>query len=194
MANSSAAFGLKPVRLRSGAPYTGVCNTYVVPASDNTALYIGDPVVKAGSSSGAYPTVTLATAGATNQITGVIVGFVPTPSIVSNGYRLASTLATVLVADDPSLLFEVMEDSVGGDVAAASVGLNANLASGSGNSYTKKSGWVLDSSSAGADATYQLTIQGFADRVDNEYPTTDYAKLLVSINLHTERLGAVAGL
>lgn len=193
MANTDSAFGMRPVRHRSGACYTGACNTYVVPASDATALFIGDPVVKAGSSSGKYATVTRATAGATNQITGVVVGFVPTPSIVSNGYRLASTLATVLVADDPGLLFEVQEDSAGGSVAAGSIGLNANLVAGSGNTYSHLSGFELDSSTAAADATYQLTIHGWADRADNAEASTN-SKLLVSINLHTERLAAVAGL
>jgi len=193
MANANMAFGLRPVRYRSGAPYNGACNPYAVASDYATALAIGDPVVKAGSSIGPLATVARATAGATNQITGVIVGIVPTPSVAANGYLLASTGGTVLVADDPGLLFAVQEDSDSNAVEDTEVGLNANLASGTLNSYTKKSGFVLDSTSAGADATYQLTIQGAESRADNTFPG-NYATLLVSINLHTERLGAVAGL
>jgi hypothetical protein len=45
MANSNAPTGLTPVRYASGAPYNGAANVYFVPASDSTALYIGDPVI-----------------------------------------------------------------------------------------------------------------------------------------------------
>lgn len=198
MANANSAFGLRPVRYLGGGPYNGATNMYVAPASYATNMFIGDPVVITGTSSagisgGAYPQINVATAGATNQITGVIVGFVPTPGIVSLGYGAASTLRQVLVADDPSLLFEIQEDSAGGAIALASVGLNTNLVSGTGSTYTKRSGWTADSSAVAGDATFQLTVRGFTDRADNE-AAADYAKALVSINLHTNRVGAVAGL
>ena len=198
MANVDSAFGLRPVRYLGGAPYNGACNTYIAPASYATNMFIGDPVVVtgtsvSGTSGGSYQVVAVATAGATNQITGVIVGFGPTPGIVSTGYGAASTLREVYVADDPSLLFEIQEDSTGGSVALASAGLNANLASGTGSTYTKKSGWELDSSTAAADATYQVTIRNAIDRIDNTAADTN-AKYLVTINLHTNRPSAVAGL
>lgn len=198
MANVNSAFGLRPVRHLGGAPYNGACNTYIAPASYATDLFIGDPVVVSGTSSagtvgGAYPEIARATAGATNQITGVIVGFEPTPAIVDTGYGAASTLRKVYVADDPALMFEIQEDATGNAVELAEVGLNANLAAGSGSTYTKKSGFELDSSSAAADATFQLSIRGFVDRPDNTAASDD-AKLLVTINLHTNRLAAVAGL
>jgi hypothetical protein len=198
MANVNSAFGLRPVRYLGGGSYNGACNTYVALASYATNMFIGDPVVVtgtsvAGTSGGSYQVINVATAGATNQITGVIVGFGPTPSIVQNGYGLASTLREVYVADDPNLLFEIQEDSAGGDIALASAGLNANLVSGSGSTYTKKSGWMLDSSSVAADATFQLTVRNAIDRADNVTPDT-YAKFLVSINIHTNRPAAVAGL
>ncbi len=198
MPNVNSAFGLRPVRNLGGAPYNGACNTYVALASYATNMFIGDPVVVtgtsvAGTSGGSYQVINVATAGATNQITGVIVGFGPTPSIVQNGYGLASTLREVYVADDPTLLFEIQEDSVGGDIALASAGLNANLVAGSGSTATKKSGWMLDSSTVAADVTFQLTVRRAIDRADNVTPDTN-AKFLVSINLHTNRYGAVAGI
>lgn len=193
MANTNSAFGLKPVRDRGGKPYNGACNAYIVDSDDGTALFIGDPVVRSGTTLKGLPTVVRATAGATNQITGVVVGFVPNPSIVANGYRVASTEQVVLVADDPDLEFEIQEDSDSNAVEDVEMGLNANLASGSGSTYTKKSGFLLDSTSAGSDATYQLRIVGAPKRLDNEFPA-NYAKLFVIINLHTERRAAVAGL
>ena len=50
MANSNSPFGLKPVRYRSGATYNGKVTPYYIPSSYGTALFIGDPVVKTGTS------------------------------------------------------------------------------------------------------------------------------------------------
>lgn len=197
MANVNSAFGLRPVGHISGGGYTGRVRTYIAPASYATDLFVGDPVIAtgtavAGTSGGAYQQVNRATAGATNQITGVVVGFEPTPAIVDTGYGAASTLRKVYVNDDPGTIFEIQEDSDSNAVELAEVGLNANLASGSGSTYTKRSGFLLDSTSAASDATYQLTIREAVDRVDNE-AAADYCKWLVTINLHTNRLAAVAG-
>ena len=50
MANTDSPFGLKPIRHRNGAPYNGAANPYYIPASYGTALVIGDPVIKSGTS------------------------------------------------------------------------------------------------------------------------------------------------
>lgn len=193
MANTNAPMGGRPVGSLIGAPISGMVNTYCAPAAYGTAFYIGDPVVVTGARDNGYQTVALATAGATNQLTGFIVGFQPTASIVANGYGVASTLRYPIVCDDPAAIFEIQEDGVGGAIANASIGLNVQLISGSGNSYTKKSGWMIDSSTVASDATYQMTIRDIVTRVDNAEATA-YAKYLCTINSHTRRLGAVAGL
>lgn len=193
MANNNAPFGARPVASLIGAPLSGMVNTYSAPAAYATALYIGDPVVVTGERSAGYQVVALATAGATNQITGFIVGFQPTPSIVTNGYGVASTLRYPIVCDDPAALFEIQEDAVGGAIANASIGLNVDLVSGAGSSYSKRSGWMIDSSTAASGATLQMTIRDVVSRADNEEATA-YAKYICSINIHTRRIGAVAGL
>jgi hypothetical protein len=193
MANTNAAFGGKLVGSLLGAPINGAVNTYTAPASYATDLFIGDPVVVTGARASGHQVVNLATAGSTNQITGFIVGFEPTPGIVSLGYGAASTLRFPIVADNPEALFELQEDAVGGAIAVASIGLNVNLVSGSGSAFTKKSGWLVDSSTVASDATCQLTIRDIVTRVDNEEATA-YAKYICSINLHTRRLAAVAGI
>lgn len=197
MANVQQAFGLKPVRYMSGKPYTGACETFIAPDDYSTDLYIGDPVVLTGEYSDTafphrHPEINLATAAATNPLCGAIVGFNPTPGVVANGYGAADTYREVLVATDPDLLFEIMEDSDSNAVTAVEMGLNAIMVAGSGSSVTKRSGWTLDSTSAAADATFALTIRDIANRADNAFPA-DYAKLLVSINLHQYRLAPVAG-
>lgn len=198
MANANSPFGLRPVRTVTGRAWNGAANPYWAPAAYATALFNGDPVVRTGAmavgpTGETLPVVSLITAGATNQITGAVTGFEPTPDIVANGYGAASTLRKVYVADAPDLIFEIQEDAVGGAIALASVGLNCNLIAGNGSAYTKKSGWLLDSSTVLSDASYQVRIHSPAQRADNEVPAA-YGKWLVTINLHTERLAPVAGL
>lgn len=187
MANSNVAFGLDPI-----APKGGVVQTteYYVPASDSTALFVGDPVIIAGGADAdGVSTVTRATAASAGRITGVVVGFRPSPTVIAaGGYRLASTAEYVLVCDDPEQVFEIQEDSVGGALAAADIGLNADLVAGTGSTVSKRSGFQLDTSTKATTATLQLRILGLQRRVDNEIGAN--AKVLVRINLPTET-GAV---
>lgn len=184
MANANVAAGLIPVRYASGAPYTGACNRYFVPASDATALFVGDPVIIAGGADAdGVPTVTRATAAGAGRITGVVVGVINSSTITGRS-RPASTAGYVLVADDPNLLFEIQEDSVGGALAAADIGLNADLVAGTGSTVTGLSGFMLDTSTKNTTATLQLRIEGLVQRADNEVGAN--AKALVRINLPTQ--------
>jgi len=188
MANTNMPRGLTPVRHRNGAPYNGAFNVYFVPASDGTALYVGDPVkfVTDASDAGGIQTVTAASAG--NVLLGAVVGLVTAgdiPVAVTRDtlmYRAASTAAYVLVADNPDLLFEIQEDGVGGVMTVGAVGRNADIVSGSGNTVTGRSGWQLDSSTLGT-GTAQCRIVAPVQRPDND-PTADYAKWLVFILEH----------
>jgi hypothetical protein len=184
MANSNAPMGLKPVGSGDG-PYIAQTMRYYVPSSDTTALFIGDPVILAGSAdANGVPTITIATAGTTNRVTGAIVGFDPSPTIVANGYRLASTAEYVLVEVGPNTVYEIQEDALGAPTALVDIGENASLVAGAGSTYTKRSGWQLDSSTH-ATASLQLRMLAFVQRPDNE-PAVANAKLLVRINQPTE--------
>lgn len=184
MANVSSPAGLVPVRYASGAPYNGACNRYYVPSTDSTALYVGDPVILAGSADAdGVPTVTIATAASAGRISGVVVGVINSPTVTTR-YRPASVNTYVLVADDPHLLFEIEEDAVGGALAAVDVGLNADLIAAAGSTVTGLSGWSLDTSTKATTATLQLRIEGFAQRADNIIGAN--AKVLVRINLPTQ--------
>lgn len=185
MANTSSITGLSPKRYRNGAPWTGAVRRYFHPAADGTALFVGDPVIIAGSGDAdGTPTATRATAAGGNRWTGCVVGFEPNPTIIANGYGAASTAFYVLVADDPALLFEIQDDSVGGALAATSIGLNADFIAAAGSTATKQSGFMLDSSTAAVTATLQMRIIGLEQRADNEIGAT--AKWLVANNLPTE--------
>lgn len=185
MANGNSAQGLIPRRLRTGAPWDGPVRTYHVPVGNATALFIGDPVIITGTgSTDGYPDVGIATAGATNRITGVVVGFRPTAPFSPYKYLPASTEGYVLVADAADILYEIQEDSVGGALAVTNIGQNCDLIAGTGNTSTGLSGWMLDSSTAATGATLQTRIIELQHRADNDIGTN--AKWLVAINLPTE--------
>lgn len=187
MANANSPQGLRPVRDGSNRPWTGGGNTYYVTSAHAGNLFIGDPVLVTGSADTAgVPTVDIATAGATNYWTGVIVGFQPDTTIVANGYLPASTAGYVIVEDDPNVLYEVQTTTL----AAADLEANSILAAGTGTRITG-SGWYVDTATKGASATYQVRIVGISSAPDNALGT--YCKALVRNNLPTE-LGLATGL
>lgn len=172
MANLDTPFGFKPVKHLNGSPWNGKVNTYYVPASDTTALFKGDAVKSAGSAdaSGKYPTVTQAAAG--DAIRGVVVGFGDNPYVMTHpdtpntDYRPASTAMYVFVVDDPSVIFEIQEDSDGAALAATDVGLSADIVVGTGSTSTGKSAMEIDSSSKVATAATCKLLR-IVDREDN---------------------------
>lgn len=182
MANSDIPRGLWPVRYASGAPYNGAANRYYVPASDGTAIYLGDAVKLAGSADAdGVPDVAQAAAGDT--VIGVVVGVEPVTRD-STTYRVASTARYVFVADDPELLFSVQEDSVGGALAVTNVGNNFDLVVAAGSAITGYSGMELDSSTAGT-STAQVRVVALDPKPDNEIGAN--AKWLVRIVEHRSR-------
>ncbi len=198
MANADTPFGLIPVRHKGGAPYNGAANPYLIPSSDSADMFIGDPVVKTGTANtaeikrvggdfgiGTLPAVAKATAGSTNRISGVIVGFMPATRD-SEVYGVASTDRVAMVADDPDLVFEAQGDDA---LAVTGVGANANLVfTHSGSTITGKSGVEVDSSTSAVGATLQCRVLRFANRSDNE-ANAAANKVEVMINLHTEATG-----
>lgn len=194
MANPDIARGLVPVRHRNGAPYNGAGNTYYVPASYGTALYVGDPVaiVTASADSIGMQTVQLGTAAGGAYHIGVVVSlaFGGDPAIPvlrdSKRFHAASTAGYVFVADDPDIIFEAQEDGVGGAMGVGAVGRNVDLIAGTGSTVTGWSGWMLDSSTLQTTNTLQMRIVAPVVRPDNDQTLTK-AKWLVAFNLHSSR-------
>lgn len=183
MANTNAPNGLRPIKYRSGVPYSGECNLYYVASGDGTALGIGDPVSLSGAadSTGKYQGVTQQAAPG-DTIVGVVVGFKVDPTDLSLRYRKASTERYVWVADNPDLLFEAQEDSVGGALAAANAGQNINFATGAVDTTTAQSGFQLDSSTAATSAALDAKLIRLLNSEDNSLG--NYAKWVVSLNNH----------
>lgn len=189
MPNANTPFGLKPVREAGSGPHNGGLNQYFHAAGDATALYIGDPVIKSGTSdaSGAYPSVIKATAA--GAITGVVQGFVPDGVTNVAGFGAASTAYYLLVSDDPDTLYEIQEDAVGGALAITDVGLNADFINAAPGTGRKLSGTMLDTSTKATTAGLPLKIVAVTPRPNNEVGSAN-SKVLVKINLHTEAHGA----
>jgi hypothetical protein len=183
MANADAKYGLRPVRYISGAPYSGAANRYFVPASDGTAIFIGQLVkfVNAGDPSG-VPVVT-GNVASTDVFRGVVVGVEPVNDD-STTYRAASTARYVYVADDPDILFSAQEDSVGSNIALADIGKYAAIvAPTTGNTATGLSATEIDSSDVNATiSTRAVQILGLVQREDNALGTK--AEWLVRLPRH----------
>jgi hypothetical protein len=187
MANANIARGLIPYRRTTGEPYNGAANIYYVPSAVSSNIFIGDPLTwltNAADANG-IPSVTLATAGSSNNILGAMVGIVsggePIIPVTRdlNIYHPASTAAYILVADDPDLLYMVQEN---GAMVQGAPGRNANLVSGSGSTITGYSGWMLNSSTLNTTNTLQMKIMRMLEQADNAVGTN--AKWLCRINLN----------
>lgn len=194
MPNTNSPFGLKPVQHLDGSPFNGACRKYFVPASYATALFLGQPLIATGASdANGIPVVQTASAGGGAYTIGPMVGIVdggePVVAVTRDMplYHLASTAQYILVADDPDLIFEVQEDSVGGAIAAATAGSkNIDLVAGAGVTGSGLSGWMIDSSTINTTNTLQMRILQGVERTGNTIGQS-YAKWLCTINLHSRR-------
>jgi len=185
MANVNGAFGLQLVEDNSRTPLE-IC---FIPSTDNTAIFVGDPVKTAGSSgstAGGPKKKTVAQCAATNPIYGVVQGFMQ--HWVSSGmdlgrrHRPASTAMYCLVKPaNHQDVYRVQSDDVGGDLADADIGLNADFIVGSGNATTGMSGVQLDTSTKNTTATLSLKILGYDDKPSNQAGVT-YQDVLVRLN------------
>lgn len=190
MANVDNPFGLRPIRDANGAPYSGSGSLYHVAVGDAQVIAPGDPVIVTGTSSTrGVPTVTRATATATNRITGVMISRSQgqTPLDGSGGIDFDSTQNTeastsqfILVEDNPKTVYEVQVD---GAFAVTDVSTNADLVAAASPS-DGKSGWEVDSTSFGVGATKQVKVLRLVQSEDNEVGAN--AVVEVFINLPTQ--------
>lgn len=194
MANVDSPFGLALHQDNSGTPLE-LC---FIPATDETAVFVGDAVKTAGSAGnivGGPIVKTVAQAAATNAIYGVVVGVqahtVATGADLSKRHRPADTAMYVLVKPaNHQDIYRIQADDVSATIAAADIGLNADIVVGSGDTITGMSGMELDSDSKNTTAGLQLKIVGVVDHADNTLGVANQ-DLLVRIN--QSELGNDAG-
>lgn len=200
MANLNRPDGLSPVDHLQAQAWSGKLNLYYIPSTDSNAYSIGDPVATltgAANALGVSP-VTLATAGASGVLRGVIVTAGGDASQVADAYsnyadpaNLGTTVIPaskpknyyVGVVDDPYVIFEIQEWGGASFTAftAADVGKGCNLKSGTNSGYV--SGWTLDTTAASSTAsTRQVRLLGLVARRNNAFG--QYARWRVLINQH----------
>lgn len=180
--NPNIIYGLQPVQRADTAVWRDNLTVYYVVAGNTSALYVGDPVIKVAASAdqNGINGAVLATAGATNIITGVVCGIIGTVATTKADANLSNVSLYgvtpgpvhvpassagdwyILVNDDPDTEWYVMSDNNYGGVSgtpvpAAAVGKNINLHSGTG-SILGWSGWYANSDSIATTNTYQCNI------------------------------------
>lgn len=197
MSNVTAPFGLRPVRHIDGSPWNGQTIRCYVSANYATALFIGDPVIFGSTTlankdtTAKHPTI-VTNAGTTGLLVeGVITSFEPNPANLTLQYRPASTerYANVVVAT-PNIVFQIRDDG-SGTPTKVFPHQNAEMAAGSGSTYTGLSGFTLDASTPTTTQAHPLHILGLADIEDNELD--DYAIWEVLINTCYNATGLYLG-
>lgn len=171
MANANNPFGLMPLgNQATGAPSNFEHTTGVIAYNDSTKIYRGDPVKKLSTGFIAQWTATTAV----SQLAGIFWGCEYLSSSQGKkvysaywpGADVASTAQDTLVAFIlPCNLavpgtFIIQSDSTG--VAFADIGANFDVALGTGNTLTGKSGCYLDVSTINTTATLPFRLVGLA--------------------------------
>ena len=113
MANQDASFGLKPVRMMGGSPYTGGQSRYRIANNYGTNIFQGDLVMQVTGGG-----VEIHADGGTVPIVGVFNGCTytdPTTNepIFSNFYPASTAAADIIafIIDDSNVVFEIQADA-----------------------------------------------------------------------------------
>lgn len=200
MANLVAPRGFVPSRYLNGTAWNGAVNTYHIPSSDGSQFNVGDPV-KSSANADVNGVPDVAKAAGTDTVRGVVVGVLAAtpgnPSLVGTNLDLTiqnvpATKARdyyVLVADDPSIIFEVQDDGLNA-LTATSANKNASFTVTNPTSPQQNSASVLATGTVATTAGLNLKIMGLVQRPDNAFGIN--AKWLVRFNQH-ELQGNTAG-
>lgn len=186
MANKNAPFGFRTVKTKDGHT-TAKLGMYFIPATDGTAVGIGDLVKLAGSADSqfGYPTVTKAAAGDT--VVGTVVGFQFNPDNLMQIYRPASQDRYVFVSDDPDVILEAQAD---GSIVATDIGLNIDFNPGTVSTVTGRTSATVAVATKAATATLPFQIISLSTVSGNEFG--NYAVVQLKFNKH-QYANATAG-
>tara|TARA_R110002124_G_scaffold283147_1_gene458769 strand:- start:526 stop:1110 length:585 start_codon:yes stop_codon:yes gene_type:complete len=112
MANLDASFGMKPVRMMGGSPYSGGQSRYRIAANYGTSIFQGDMVMQVTGG-----TVEIHADGGTVPIVGVFNGCTYTDptsgeQVFSNYYPASTNASDIIsfIVDDPNVVFEIQAD------------------------------------------------------------------------------------
>mgnify|MGYP003115820167 FL=1 len=184
MANKDASFGLKPVRMMGGSPYSGGQSRYRIAANYGTNIFQGDLVAQVTGGG-----IELHADGGTVPIVGVFNGCMftdPTTSeqVFSNFYP-ASTNASDIIAfvhDDPNTVFEIQADDT---FPVADLFGNFDIVyTNSGSTTTGISGAELDVTTGATTTTLPLKAIDISQDPENSDVGSANTNVLVVIQNH----------
>ena len=184
MANKDAAFGLRPVKMIGGAPWTGGQSRYRIAANYGTSIFQGDMVMQVTGG-----TVEIHADGGTVPIVGVFNGCQYTDpttgeQVFSNFYP-ASTNASDIIAfivDDPMVVFEVQANAA---FPIADLFGNFDIVyTTAGSTVTGISGAELNVSDGGTGTTLSVKAIDISEDPENSDVSSANTNVLVTIQNH----------
>jgi len=184
MANKDASFGLKPVRMMGGSPYSGGQSRYRIAANYGTSIFQGDLVMQVTGGG-----VEIHADGGTVPIVGVFNGCMYTDPTTSeqvfSNYYPASTNASDIIAfihDDPNTVFEIQADDT---FPVADLFGNFDIVyTNSGSTYTGISGAELDVTTGATSTNLPLKAIDISQDPDNSDVASANTNVLVVIQNH----------
>ena len=184
MANKDASFGLKPVKMMGGSPYSGGQSRYRIAANYGTNIFQGDLVAQVTGGG-----IELHADGGTVPILGVFNGCMFTDQttseqVFSNHYP-ASTNASDIIAfvhDDPNTVFEIQADDT---FPVADLFGNFDIVyTNSGSTTTGISGAELDVTTGATTTSLPLKAIDISQDPENSDVGSANTNVLVVIQNH----------
>jgi hypothetical protein len=184
MANTDAAFGMRPVKMIGGAPYTGGQSRYRIAANYGTNIFMGDMVAQVTGGG-----VEVHADGGTVPIVGVFNGCRFTDPTTGketfSPYYPASTNAAdieAFVIDDPNVVFEIQADAA---FPVADLFGNFDIVyTSSGSTTTGRSGAELDVTTGATTANLPIKAIDISQDPENSDVGSDATNVLVVIQNH----------
>jgi len=185
MANKDSAFGCKPVRMMSGAPYSGGQSRYRIASGATTPIFQGDLVTQlTGGVIGRHA------ASGTVPIVGVFNGVQYTDPTsgeqVFKNYYPGSIAASDIIAsvvDDPNVVFEIQGDAA---MPVADLFGNFDIVDGSpvGDTSSGISNTEIAVSTGNTTATLPLKALDISQDPDNDDVSSSNTNVLCVIQNH----------
>ena len=198
MANTDAAFGLRPYKMLGAGANTNGVMSYKIQTSGtagtSSVIYEGTPVIPLANG---LIDIVGAAAGGTVPLLGAFIGVEYTdtngkPTFTNKwpgtSSVKSSTAATALIASHPDQLFLINCDAA---ATQAAVHANANFGTAtSGSSTTGKSSAELAVSTAATTNTLNMRIMGYEDSPSNADTSAAGMLAIVMLNNHFYRYNA----
>jgi len=184
MANQDAAFGMRPVKMVGGAPFTGGQSRYRIAANYGTSIFQGDMVAQVTGGG-----VEVHADGGSVPIVGVFNGCRYTDPTTgketfSNYYPASTNTADIeaFIIDDPNVIFEIQADAT--FPVADLLGNFDIVYTSAGSTVTGISGAELDVTTGATTATLPIKAIDISQDPENSDVGSDATNVLVVIQNH----------